>query len=149
MRMFTVVILFVDDGRKVLLVRKNGDCYHGRYNGFGGEIRPDEVYEDYTDNAFRKVKEEAGIELLRLTHLGLLSIPEGNDTSSIAFYAANLTKEEFAQANEAPFDKQHQMCLYNTIDIIRASINDFRFAGEGDLQYFVNRGLKMLGLSAE
>ena len=150
MRMYTVVILFAYGGTKTMLVRKDGNCYHGRYNGFGGEIKPNELHEDYADNAYRKVKEEANVDLIGLTYLGLLSIPEGDDTASVAFYAACLTNDQLMnEVYKASSECQEKMCLFDTSDIIGSTLTDDRFAGDGDLQYFVARGLRMLGLSAE
>ncbi len=63
------------DGQQVLLIHRNArpdDPAFGKYNGLGGKLEPTE---DVAAGMRREIREEAGLEALRLTLRGTLSWP--------------------------------------------------------------------------
>ena len=149
MKMRTATILFAYDGEKVLLIGDGEPTVDKIYRPVEGELQPDVIYEDYTDNAFRRVKEETGIDLLKLTHLGLLVLTNKNETISTAYYAACLTNAEYHTIGNLPAEQQNRLCQCDTITVINSDVTDTHLAGDGALQFFVKCGLKVLGLSAK
>ena len=62
------------DGGRVLMVHRQraGDQHQGKYNGLGGKLEADE---DVVSCIKREVREEAGIEVTRLSLRGTVSWP--------------------------------------------------------------------------
>src|SRR5262245_23208320 len=63
------------DGRRVLLIHRNrrpDDAHFGKYNGLGGKLDPGE---DVVAGMRREVREEAGLECVKLLLRGTVSWP--------------------------------------------------------------------------
>lgn len=63
------------DGKQVLLVHRNkrpDDIHFGKYNGLGGKLEPGE---DVVSGFCREVREEAGIEPVKLVLRGTINWP--------------------------------------------------------------------------
>lgn len=63
-------LIFLLDGKRVLLGMKKRGFGAGRWNGFGGKTKADE---SILDAAHREIKEEAGIVVSDLKEVGVLS----------------------------------------------------------------------------
>jgi 8-oxo-dGTP diphosphatase len=71
----TLAYVLSPDGKRVLLVhrdRRPQDPHFGKYNGLGGKLQPDE---DVVSCIRREIREEAGIDCLKLTLRGTISWP--------------------------------------------------------------------------
>jgi 8-oxo-dGTP diphosphatase len=71
----TLGYILSPDGRRVLLVHRNkraADAHHGKYNGLGGKLEPDE---DVVTCLRREVREESGLECQQLQLRGTISWP--------------------------------------------------------------------------
>jgi 8-oxo-dGTP diphosphatase len=71
----TLGYILSPDGGRVLLVHRNkrpGDAHHGKYNGLGGKLEPDE---DIVACLRREVREESGLECGRIQLRGTISWP--------------------------------------------------------------------------
>lgn len=71
----TLGYLLSEDGRQVLLIRRDArpdDIHFGYYNGLGGKLEPDE---DVASGMRREVREEAGLECGPLELAGTISWP--------------------------------------------------------------------------
>ncbi|GAB1643118.1 NUDIX hydrolase [Krasilnikovia sp. MM14-A1259] len=63
------------DRRHVLMIRRDArpdDIHFGYHNGLGGKLEPDE---DVTGGMRREIREEAGLDCLRLDFAGTISWP--------------------------------------------------------------------------
>lgn len=152
---YTVCFLFDDSLENILLVRKDRTEFQGRLNGVGGEIDYDTPpYETPDQGAIREIQEETGIAyenlqslgLTRIARLGMLSLPHDckypdGDGCVLHYYAAamkpGVKHTETTDTGEA--------LVMEPVDAILASnVGSDRYAGNGDLQYFVNAGLSAL-----
>ena len=71
----TLGYILSPDGRRVLLVHRNrrpDDVHHGKYNGLGGKLDPNE---DVVAGFRREVREESGLECGELALRGTISWP--------------------------------------------------------------------------
>lgn len=71
----TLGYVFSPDRRQVLMVRRTArpdDPHYGKYNGLGGKL---EAGEDVVSGFRREVREEAGLECVRLHLAGTISWP--------------------------------------------------------------------------
>ncbi len=78
MRVCTLVI--INDGSRVLLGMKKRGFGQGRWNGFGGKVRPGETIDAA---AARELREEAGIIPVDLRKAGLMDFHFDDDTDAI------------------------------------------------------------------
>ena len=73
--MATLGYVMSPDGRRTLLVHRNarpGDQHLGKYNGLGGKLEPEE---DVVAGMRRELREEAGIEVERMSLRGTVNWP--------------------------------------------------------------------------
>jgi len=71
----TLGYLFADDGKSILMIRRDtrpDDIHYGYYNGLGGKLEPDE---DVAAGMRREIREEAGLECDTLDFAGTISWP--------------------------------------------------------------------------
>lgn len=85
----TLGYIFSPDRRRVLMVRRTArpdDPHYGKYNGLGGKL---EAGEDVVSGFRREVREEAGLECVRLHLAGTISWPgfgkQGEDWFGFVF----------------------------------------------------------------
>lgn len=144
MRYYTVCILFDPSGENLLMVRKNRTTYSGKLNGIGGET---EFNESATKCAVREIYEEAGISLQEsdLIWLVTMELPfdckkypnEPDEGCALFFFASKLTKEQMNHI-KTENDVGEDIVVIPTSEVLNATANDPRFAGEGDIPYVVN-----------
>lgn len=137
MKKYTVVYLIDWQTRGVLLCKKIKTDFHGQYNGVGGEHVSGES--DY-QCAIRETREETGVDITsRLYRLGVLTLPKDckhhdSDGAYLAFFCASVSRDEVHQP-----DNEHEELRWFTLDqVLNSTCQSAEFAGNGDLQYFVN-----------
>lgn len=147
---YTVIFLFAQKGEVVLLTQKNKTAFIGKLNGIGGKI---EAEEKPIENAIRKAKEEAGLTLSKkdLHHLASVRLPydckeEREVYCKLHFYCGLIRSSDAKQQYRKDGDTE-QLIWMPTKTILNASINDERFAGDGDLIYMVNTAIKRYGFT--
>jgi 8-oxo-dGTP diphosphatase len=71
----TLGYVLSEDGQRVLMIRRDrrpDDLHHGKYNGLGGKL---EAGEDVVTGLCREIREESGLECLKLRLRGTISWP--------------------------------------------------------------------------
>lgn len=145
---YTVCFLFSPDLSKVLLVRKNATEFTGKLNGVGGELNKDEPPYKCAD---REILEETGIRpdglkslgLVRLAQLGTLELPHDCKYGSgkcVLHYFAGVVKPDTAFFERT--DRGEDLLWEPVSDVLASTASSERYAGKGDLPYFVNAGLE-------
>lgn len=152
---YTVCFLFTPNLEYVLLQRKKKTDFAGLLNGVGGKLEDGETPEQC---AIREIREETGAEEIRaLTWLGTLSLPDNCDTHAfnddvsaptciLHYYAAVLHDSKDIIVTYAKSLGAEELIFMGVKSVISAAANDtqMQLAGNGDLQYFVQKGLHML-----
>lgn len=138
-KQYTVVILFNNDGSKILLQTKDRTAFAGKLNGIGGKV---EYGEMPIMGAIREMQEETTLttyDIENITWLGTLTIPVQCDTNNpdyipeLYFYAARVKDE--SKAYKAP-DSTEEVNWYELQDD-NTVVTDLELAGDGDLPYFI------------
>lgn len=143
---YTVCFLFSEALDQVLLAQKKKTTFIGKWNGVGGLVEQRELP---ARGAAREIREETGIHLDMedLTWLGRLSLKHNcatdtDDGVTLYYYAAVIPKESVRQVET---DTGERLSWFSVQDILRTTVeDDSTFAGDGDLQYFVNLAVKQL-----
>lgn len=136
MQQYTVCFLLSQSGKEVLLLKKDHTDFAGKYNGVGGKCEKDEAPYNC---ALREIEEETGAEVSgTLKWLGTLTIPmdcgvHDPEGCTLFFYSAKVEKSEVNQQE----GESEQLCWFPVSEVVSAPPTDGRFAGSGDLQYFV------------
>lgn len=144
---YTVCFLFSSDLSSVLLVRKGATEFIGKLNGVGGELMEDEPPYKCAD---REILEETNVSqqdmrslgLVRLAPLGTLELPHDckyGTGSAALHYFAGVLKPDTPVAKET--DRGEELVWEGVADVLASGVNSDRYAGKGDLPYFVNQGL--------
>jgi 8-oxo-dGTP diphosphatase len=100
----TLGYILSPDREKVLLVHRNArgdDDQLGKYNGLGGKMEPDE---DVASCMKREIREEAGIEVVRMTLRGTINWtgfgPKGEDWLGFIFRIEEFSGTPYAKNEE-------------------------------------------------
>ncbi len=144
---YTVCFLFSHDLKNVLLVRKGATEYAGKLNGTGGELCKDEIPYHCAE---REVFEETGVSqsglqslgLVRMAQLGTLELPHDckyGSGKAVLHYFAGALKPGTKTAKAT--DRGEDLVWEPVDDVLAATVESDRYAGNGDLPYFVNAGL--------
>lgn len=144
---YTVCLLLTPDLSQVLLQTKDRTQYSGRLNGVGGKMRP---HESAQDGAIREIYEETGLNQRQLDHvtwLGSLILPEDcaniekpESVCRLHFYTAIATHPELIQ--QQPGETEH--IEFYTVNRVLSEDFQIVLAGDGDVQYFLRRAIKVL-----
>lgn len=141
---YTVVILFTNDGSKVLLQQKDRTRFRGMLNGVGGKIEPGELP---IGGAIREIKEETTLtdgDVKELIWLGTLTIPESCDgsckVSELIFYGGVIEDEHKACTAYNMTEEVNWYPLNND----NTPVTDLPLAGDGNLPYFIGMARKHL-----
>lgn len=147
---YTVVLLFNEDLSKILLQTKASTAFAGMLNGVGGKVEPDE---SPMQGALREMTEElsiskAGLDehMDRFDWLGTLTLPENCDERfpdnypELWFFAGVLSDESIVQT---PVGGLEEVSWYR-LGSAGMPITDRELAGDGDLEYFIERALRRL-----
>lgn len=149
---YTVNYLFDLDLKYVLLVKKNRTDFKGQLNGCGGTI---EFGESGMESALREIAEETGLKPAdlrkvgddELIWLGNLILPydckEHHGLCGLHMYAGIV---EPASRNKIQHntDSGEPLVWEPVKDILSSTLENGRYAGEGDLQYFIGQAVKKL-----
>lgn len=92
-----LIVLFSEDGKKILFCRRRKDPYKGLLNFVGGHIEPNEKG---TDAAYRELQEETSVTAsdVQLTYLLKYEFPMADEYMEV--YAGRLKKEIFVHGSE-------------------------------------------------
>jgi len=102
------------EGDKILLGMKKRGFGEGRWNGFGGKVRPNETNEEAMK---RELLEEAGLCALKLEDYGKIEFEFENDPVKLELHFYRITsytgeaieteemKPQWFNINEIPYDK--------------------------------------------
>lgn len=140
---YTVCFLFCNDGKLVLLQKKNRTQYAGRYNGVGGKIEPGE---SPIDGARREILEETGAFVQNPIWLGTLTIPQdcalpaGQDAIPCELHF-------FAGAVDSPTSVCQQPGETEEVTWFLTNFvlgGDIQLAGDGDVEYFIAKGARAI-----
>lgn len=142
---YTVVILFNDDGSKVLLQKKDRTVFAGKLNGVGGKVEYDE---QPVNGAFREVLEKTSLkpeDLNRFDWLGTLTLPEQCDTKNADKYPelwffGGIVKDEALAVK--PEDATEEINWF-TLDGNKP-VTELETAGDGNLEYFIGAAKRKL-----
>jgi 8-oxo-dGTP diphosphatase len=105
------VLVFITRGREVLMIKGAPDkrIWANRYNGIGGHV---EQGEDFLSAAYRELKEEAGIDNIRLKFCALVTIDSGERTGiGMAVFKGSMeegTEVELKPSDEGGLEWIHQ-----------------------------------------
>lgn len=136
---YSVVILFNNDGSKVLLQKKDRTAFAGKLNGVGGKIEDDE---QPVAGAMREVLEETSIgpeDLERFEWLGILTLCEQCDDKNqdkypeLWFFGGIVKAEDKARK---PDTATEEIDWY-VLDCNNRPFTTLEIAGDGDLEYFI------------
>lgn len=140
---YTVCFLFTDDGKRVLMQRKNRTQYAGRYNGVGGKIEPGETP---LEGARREIREETGVDIKNPLWLGTLILPkdcglpggEDNVECELHYFAgtvadANMVSQQPGETEPLDWKQTAQVLRHGVLT-----------AGDGDVECFVGKGYREL-----
>lgn len=143
---YSVIILFNNDGSKILLQKKDRTAFAGKLNGVGGKIDDNEIP---TNGALREILEETSIRSEDLKHFkwcGTLLVPEQcderipNKYPELWFFAGIVKDESLAQKPETETEEIDWYVLNSD----NKPVTDLETAGDGDLEYFINVGKRLL-----
>ncbi len=129
---YTVIFIFDEKLENVLLAKKNRGPYPNCLNGVGGKL--DERDEDCIRGGLRELKEETGITRDMLSAYALLCkmiYPSGVEL--FVFYGVIRNGCSYQQLEDEPLS-------WYPVAFTR-DVASPRFAGEGNLSYFVNASL--------
>lgn len=135
---YTVCLLFTPDGKSLVLQKKNKAEFAGLLNGVGGKV---ELGETSLDCALREIEEETNLRLEWLYWLGELRLPRDCGLStmtdcSLWFYAGVVCHpEDLRQVEDEPV---------MWVDVQSILEHPEKLAGDGDLPYFINQGIRAL-----
>jgi 8-oxo-dGTP diphosphatase len=131
---YNLIILFNRNLNKVLLIKRNKEPYKGKYNGVGGKIN--DKKELPIEAAYREMFEEVGLSA-RQTSLKMLLTLNYTTNSTLYVYYGIVD------------DRVEKKCDEGTLTwfpiVFLSNVFDNRFAGEGNLQYFISASLHDLG----
>ncbi|GAB4341139.1 MAG: 8-oxo-dGTP diphosphatase [Desulfobulbaceae bacterium] len=117
----TLGFVLSPDGRRVLLVkrcRRPDDHHHGKYNGLGGKMRPDE---DVWSCMAREIHEEAGIHCEEMVLRGTVNWPgfgqDGENWLGFIFLVTRFNGEPKPECDEGelgwhPLEKLHELPMW-------------------------------------
>lgn len=143
---YTVIILLNNDGSKVLLQTKDRTAFAGMLNGTGGKI---EDQESPIEGAFRELLEETSLQPKDLEHfewLGTLTLPEQCDDQNpdklpeLWFFGGVVKDESLAHKPE----NETEPISWYMLDSDSRPITDMQTAGDGNLEYFIDRTRRIL-----
>lgn len=89
-------ICYIDNGKELLLLHRNKkphDVHAGKWISVGGKLEPGETPEEC---AIREIREETGLQVDRLTMIGMITFPEftpGHDWYTYVFRVTDFSGE--------------------------------------------------------
>lgn len=133
MQGYNCIMVYSQDGRKLLFCKRTKDPYKGLYNLVGGKI---EENENGYEAAYRELKEETGIDQsdIQLNHM--MDFTYYNQNCYVEVYAGQLTSEVAIREEAHP------------LEWLKADEDYFdsaRFAGEGNIGHMVEQ-VKIYGM---
>lgn len=136
---YSVCFLFDESGKTVLLQKKNRTMYASKWNGVGGSY---EINEDKLSGAAREIFEETGHkvkDLNSLKHLGTLeainNCKDHGEPCILHFYGIIVSQSEVDL-----YHTDEELEWWDVDSVIESTVKSPLFAGNGNLQYFVNVG---------
>lgn len=148
-RDYTVCLLLTKDHKEVLLQVKKDTDFAGMLNGVGGKVELGETPEEC---ALRKIREETSLPGVEsLSWAGTLFLGDNCDNHQhstdpmtpacvLYYYTGEIAGSKEVQA--ATCDEPLQ--FYSVDAVLRSPVGSSKFAGEGNLQYFLQRSLHVL-----
>jgi 8-oxo-dGTP diphosphatase len=133
MQGYNCIMVYSQDGNKLLFCKRTKDPYMGLYNLVGGKIEKDE---DGYQAAYRELKEETGIDQpdIQLNHM--MDFTYYNQNCYVEVYAGKLSTETLLR------EEAHPLVW---LDITENFFDDSRFAGEGNIGHMVEQ-VKIYGM---
>ncbi|MMZ43605.1 8-oxo-dGTP diphosphatase [compost metagenome] len=135
---YTLCIIFNRHHDKVLLLQRNFSPYKGLFNGIGGKVK---YGESHTDAVIREVKEETGIELDyyagNIFTYSLKLVFPTQETNLHVYYA------EVEEGTNRIACREGTLHWIDVREVL--NITDPRWAGDGNLSYFVLDALRLMG----
>ena len=142
---YTVCFLFDKTLDHVLLQRKTKTDFAGLWNGVGGSCKNGE---DRRACALREIQEETGVkpeDIENLTYVGTLTLPYDCKTQEnidcVLHYFTGIVDKNVPQQqpDEPELLEWHNTNYVRTMSLTSA---ESRFAGNGDLQFFVHMSVR-------
>lgn len=133
MQGYNCIMVYSQDGRKLLFCKRTKDPYKGLYNLVGGKI---EENENGYEAAYRELKEETGIgqSAIQLNHM--MDFTYYNQNCYVEVYAGQLTSEVAIQEEAHPLE---------WLEADEDYFDSARFAGEGNIGHMVEQ-VKIYGM---
>jgi len=139
---YTVSFLFTEDGKQVLLLKKDRTTFAGKLNGVGGKV--EKFDNSNAEAAKREISEETGVPtdaLLDFTWLGTLTLPWDcthlGGCATVHFYAAITDASLVSQQS----GETEELVWCSTADVVSAGASGDIYAGDGDVQYFIRQAI--------
>ncbi len=133
MQGYNCIMVYHQDGNKLLFCKRMKDPYKGLYNLVGGKI---EENEDGYQAAYRELKEETGIDQLNIQLNHMMDFTYYNQDCYVEVYAGQLSTETILR------EEAHPLVW---LDLTENFFDDSRFAGEGNIGHMVEQ-VKLYGM---
>ncbi len=133
MQGYNCIMVYHQDGNKLLFCKRMKDPYKGLYNLVGGKI---EENEDGYQAAYRELKEETGIDQLNIQLNHMMDFTYYNQDCYVEVYAGQLSTETVLR------EEAHPLVW---LDLTENFFDDSRFAGEGNIGHMVEQ-VKLYGM---
>lgn len=151
---YTVCFLFSSDLSHVLLQKKAKTDFAGKLNGVGGKIEPKETP---MTCARREIQEETGLaDVEDLRWIGTLHLPWNCDShreddgpfdpACVLYYYAGIIPEG---RTPTPPPGGEELSMNPVRNVVAAGVLQDKYAGNGDLAYFVNQGVQALRVARD
>lgn len=133
MQGYNCIMVYHQDGNKLLFCKRMKDPYKGLYNLVGGKI---EKNEDGYQAAYRELKEETGIDQPNIQLNHMMDFTYYNQDCYVEVYAGQLSTETILR------EEAHPLVW---LDLTENFFDDSRFAGEGNIGHMVEQ-VKLYGM---
>lgn len=142
---YSVILLFSENGSKILLQKKDRTDFKGMLNGVGGKV---EDGEKPLDGALRELMEETTLkkdDLLSFQWIGRLTLPiqcdkvHADKNPDLWFYAGIVKDGVEVKHNDNETEDVNWYPLDKNIPITNKSL-----AGDGNLTYFIGIAKRLL-----
>lgn len=128
MQGYNCIMVYHQEGKKLLFCKRMSDPYMGKYNLVGGKIEPGE---NGFEAAYRELYEETGIEKNKIELLHMMDFTYYNQNCYMEVYAGILREEVTLR------EEKHPLCWLDTEGEDFFSLE--KFAGEGNIGHMLEQ----------
>lgn len=133
MQGYNCIMIYSEDGQKLLFCKRSKNPYKGMYNFVGGKLEPGE---DGFHGAYRELQEETGITRAQVELRHMMDFTYYNQNNYVEVYVGRL-KEQVVLKEEA-----HPLWW---LDLNENFFDVDKFAGEGNIGHMIEQ-VKRFGM---